>query len=184
MKIWRLEVDFQGFQSFKLVNEERKYLKSFKEKIFSATKMEGDFIGELIELVEGEVKTDFPKFWSASGTPLISKKSAEIFAQIISEDAELIPVKYVDDKYYLVNTLTVIDAIDRDNSEFSKLDTGLVVGLEKYGLKSQIIEGHNIFKLYLNGRIMTTEVFVSDTLKKAVEEAKLKGFKFVEVWSE
>jgi len=184
MKIWRLEVDFQDYESFKLVNEDRQFLKDFKAKAFSATVFKNDFIGEPIELVEGEEKTDYPKFWSASGIPLINKKSAESLIKIISGDAELVSVDYVDGDYYIVNILSVLDAVDNDKSVFRKLDTGLVVGLERYELKSQIIDGHNIFKLYLNGRIMTTEVFVSDIFKKAVEEVQLKGFKFVEVWGE
>ena len=184
MKIWRLEVDFQDYESFKLINEDRQYLKKFKELIFATKEFGNDFEAEQIELVEGENKTDCPKFWSASGTPLLSKNATEVLCESLGDDVELIPVQCGDEIYFIVNVLSALDAIDSEKSVFRKLATGLVVGLEEYILIPEVIKNHSIFKLMLNDRIMTTEVFVNEEFKDKVESNKLKGFKFVEVWSE
>ena len=39
-----------------------------------------------------------------------------------------------------------------------------------------------IFKVYINGKIHPTVVFISDELKALIEQSELKGFGFIEVW--
>lgn len=184
MNIWKLDVDFKEFESFKLICEEKNYLKNFKRKITSASKLNGNLTGEKIHLIEGKVKSDFPKFWSVSGTPMLSEKAATILNDIIYNDSELIQLNYSSENYYLINILTVLDAIDYEKSKFRKLETGLVVGLESYEFNPEVLYNHNIFKLLLNGRIYNTAVFVSDKFKNVVEKEKLLGFKFTKVWSD
>ena len=181
LKIWRLEVDFKDYPSFKLINEDTQYLKKFKERIFVAKELGNDFRYEQIELIEGKSKTDCPMFWSATGTPLISKYAAEVLCEVFGDDVELLPVQYGDEVYFIVNILAVLDAIDYERSTFRKLTTGLVVGLEEYKLIPKVIKNHKILKLVLNGRTMATEVFVNQEFKYKVESSGLKGFKFVEV---
>lgn len=67
MRIWRLEVDFQDYESYKLVNEDRQYIKDFKAKFFSAKEFKDKFELESIKLVEGEKQIDQCKTTKLTG---------------------------------------------------------------------------------------------------------------------
>ena len=182
MKIWRLEIDFGEYESFQLVNKDKQFLREFKNKILSGKPQNGELDNMEIEIVEGEIATDLPKFWSASGTMLFSEKSKNCLESLISDCVELIPIKYQNTTIYMINILCLTDTIDYSNAILKKLDSGLVVGVESYSFVTSKIQDFNMFKLMLNGRIYSTEIFVTSEFKTRVEENKLLGFKFVEVW--
>lgn len=182
MKIWRLEIDFGEYESFQLVNKDRQFLREFKNKILSGKPQNGELDNMEVEIVEGELASDLPKLWSASGTMLISEKAKKYLESLISDCVEFIPLKYQSVTIYIVNILRITDAIDYENAIFRRLDSGLVVGLESYSFVTSKIQGFNMFKLMLNDRIYSTEIFVTSEFKTRVEENKLLGFKFVEVW--
>ena len=183
MKVWRLEIDFGEYESFQLVNKDRQFLKEFKYKILSGNPQNEELDNMEVEVVEGKLISDLPKFWSASGTMLFSEKAKKCLESLISNCVEFIPLIFPNRTVYIVNILSVVDAIDSDNTVFRKLDSGLVVGLEKYSFVTRKLEGYNMFKLMLNDRIYSTEVFVTSEFKKRAEESKLIGFKFLEVWN-
>ena len=64
MKVLRLEVDFGDYESFQLVNKERKFLREFKNNILCGKPQNNKLDNLEIEIVEGEVTSDLPKFWS------------------------------------------------------------------------------------------------------------------------
>lgn len=182
MKVWRLEIDFGEYESFQLVNKDRQFLKEFKCKILSGNHLNGELDNMEVEILEGGLASDLSKFWSASGTMIFSQKSKENLENLISNCVEFIPLIHQNKKVYMVNVLSIVDAIDYDNAILRKLDSGLEVGVEVYSFVTSKIEGYNMFKLMLNNRIYTTEVFVTSEFKKVVEESKLLGFKFQKVW--
>ena len=114
---------------------------------------------------------------------MMNKRSTLALKNILDESAELICLESLDEKYYLVNILKVIDAIDYENSTLEKLSSGFVIGIEKYVFKEEFLQGQHLFKTLLDDTIMATDVFVSDKFKSTVEEAGLVGFKFTEVWN-
>lgn len=183
MKIWKLGVDFKDFKSYKLSNEDREFLLTFEKKIYASKSTKKSLENHMIELVEGNVQGDFPKFWSFAGIPMISDNAKKVLYEILYPNTELIRLKTDDEMYYLINVLTILDAVDFEKSILEKLETGLVIGVQSYSFNKKLLQGHDIFKVYLNNKRMSTEVFVSDKFKSIVEENKLKGFKFTEVWS-
>ncbi|MBN2878410.1 MAG: hypothetical protein JXN65_02160 [Clostridia bacterium] len=185
MKIWRLEVDFQEYETYK-IHFADDYLEELKDRI---SKLDSQGIGEInsriknVELIDGKEKGDFPQVWNLPFVPVISERGRIALKDIINDNCEFIQFSYQNDIYYLMNIITVIDAIDYEKSILKKRSSGLVVGFKKHMFKPNTIRNKNIFKIYLNNRIRNTEIFVSDDFKKAVEQAELKGFKFVEVWN-
>ncbi len=135
-----------------------------------------------IKASSNELEGDNPHFFGYSETPLISESAKEALLKF-EPNMEFLPVfDYETEKtYYLVNILKIIDAIDYERSIFRKLPSGLVVGLEKYAFKDTA-KDEPIFKIYLNNRVKTTEVFVNDVFKESVETNNLKGFKFIEIF--
>lgn len=184
MKIWQLKSLFDNYKSFQLLNLKEDRKKYFDEKIDLAIKLSDSWGEILVECVEGDNHSDCPMFWGELGKPMISRKAKEVLEPLIYNNAEFLPLTHdvTGEVYYLINVLNTIDAIDYNKAVFEKLSTGLIIGFEKYAFLPNIVEGQIIFKTYLNQRLHSSTVLVSDEFRNAVLESDLKGFEFVEVW--
>lgn len=85
----------------------------------------------------------------------------------------------INDTYKVVNVITILDALDLENSKYDlfELDDEKVLSVEKYALRKNMIENNNIFRL----KDDTIPIFVSERFKNIVEENSLIGFQFLEV---
>jgi len=184
MKIWQLKSLFDNYQSFQLLNLKEDRKKYFDGKIDLAIKLSDSWGGIFIECVEGDKKSDCPMFWGELGTPLISRKAKEILEPLICNNVEFLPLIHdvTSEVYYLINVLNTVDAINYNKAVLEKLSTGLIIGFEKYAFLANKVEGQIIFKTFLNQRLHSSTVLVSDEFRNTVLENNLKGFEFVEVW--
>lgn len=182
MKIWRLKNDLNGFESIQLKDVDDDFLAYFKKEIKMGKSHKENFSLLEVEIVDQGDISDLPKFWTCSGVFVMSVKAKDSLEKLIKGCVEFIPLKCRDKVLYLVNILSIIDAINYEQARFERLSTGLVVGMEKYSFLEDKIEGLNIFITTLNGHIHSTEVFVTSEFKETVEKNNLRGFKFVEVW--
>ncbi len=181
MKIWKLKCELREYESFQLINKDKDFLKEFKEKVLCG-KYQKEFENIDLEVVEGELTTDLPKFWSCTGTLLFSEKAKECLEKILGNSVQFIMTKADNRIFYIVNILTIVDAINYEEAILRRLDTGLVVGLEKYSFLTDKIENLNMFKVLLNGKVYSTEIYVTEEMKNKVENEQLIGFKFELVW--
>ncbi|MGE6400327.1 imm11 family protein [Bacillus cereus] len=184
MKIWELKSELDNYESYQLLNLNTDYTRYFEGKVDSAVEM-SDSWGELfVECVEGDKQSDCPMFWGELGTPMISRKAKEILEPLICNNVEFLPVIHdvTSEVYYLMNVLNTVDAINYNKAVFEKLSTGLIIGFEKYAFFANRVEGQIIFKTFLNQRLHSSTVLVSDEFRNTVLESNLKGFEFVEVW--
>lgn len=117
---------------------------------------------------------------------IVSKRFCEKTRWIIGNQVQYLPVKVRDrlaglevDSYLVANIVTVIDALDLDNSKYDifELDDEKIISVEKYALKSDKIVNKHIFRL----KDDTIPIFVSEELKKVIEDNGFIGFEFLEV---
>ncbi|MBJ8092150.1 imm11 family protein [Bacillus cereus] len=188
MKIWQLKSLFDNYQSFQLLNLKEDRKKYFDGKIDLAIKLSDSWGGIFIECVEGDKQSDkqsdCPMFWGELGTPMISRKAKEILEPLICNNVEFLPLIHdvTSEVYYLINVLNTVDAINYNKAVLEKLSTGLIIGFEKYAFLANRVEGQIIFKTFLNQRLHSSTVLVSDEFRNTVLENNLKGFEFVELW--
>ena len=106
--------------------------------------------------------------------------------KILDGQVQYLPISVIDrftriqvNSYFVANIVTVIDALDLDNSKYDvfELDDEKIISVEKYALKSSQIVNRHIFRL----KDKTIPIFVSETLKKVIEDNKFTGFEFLEV---
>lgn len=174
MKIWLLELDVNKYNSFNGYKvEEELNIRFFGSSLVS------NWSTPIIEAYYKKRKiADVSDF--SSGAPLFNEKAVKMLNEFINENIELLPAYFDNDKYYVVNIVNVIDALDYEMSEFKRFETGEISRCTKYHFKPQIVKEQHIFKILFKNSI---DIFVSDKFKKRVEEFKLKGFIFVEVWN-
>ena len=127
---------------------------------------------------------DCSKLWITMGTVLFNQKAKDCLEGVFGDYVEFVPAKYQDDIYYIVNVLNIIDGINYEKSEFEKLDDGRPYSINKFSLRPNMVNNISIFKLFLEDRIYSTEIFVSQEVKDIVEANGLTGFSFEEVWKD
>lgn len=117
---------------------------------------------------------------------VVSDNFRQLTQKIIEKQVQYLPVKVIDrftksevDSYFVANILTVIDALDLEKSKYDvfELDDEKIISVEKYALKSSEIVGKHIFRL----KDDTIPIFVSESLKKIIEDNDFIGFEFLEV---
>lgn len=84
----------------------------------------------------------------------------------------------VNETYKVANILDLVDAFDLEHSQYDEfeLDDENINSIEKYALKKTEVEEHDIFRLKSD----TIPIFISERIKKLIEENGLLGFDFLE----
>lgn len=117
---------------------------------------------------------------------VVSDDFRQLTQNIIENQVQYLPVKVIDrftnsevDSYFVANIVTIVDALDLENSKYDvfELDDEKIISVEKYALRGNEIVGKHIFRL----KDDTIPIFVSETLKKAIEDNDFIGFEFLEV---
>ena len=174
MVIWLLKFDVDKYNSFNGYEVEQTLNISF-----FGSSLKNMWIPPSIKAYHRKRKIADASGFS-SGAPLFNEKAVEVLKEFLDEKTELLLSYFDNSKYYVVNVVNVIDALDYEKSEFRRFSNGEIMDCIKYYFKPQIAESQHIFKIPLGNSI---NIFVSDEFKKRVEEAKLKGFIFAEVWN-
>ncbi|MEK8130284.1 DUF1629 domain-containing protein [Paenibacillus filicis] len=176
--VWELESNTEGFQTFQLVEFEESSI-VFAE-MFNGVELISDHKWNpvYVEVADEGMESDYPHFWGSSGVPIVSENAKIILEDVLGNEVEFLPIMLGEKIYYAIHIIKHLDAVDRTKTEFRQLPSGLIVGFKKLHFIQNVIENHNIFKVYLNNNLYGTSIFVSDVLKEIVIKHQLKGFKF------
>lgn len=113
------------------------------------------------------------------GAALFNDKALEKLSLYLDGKVEILPFYHEGIKYHVINVLNVIDAVDYDKSVFDRRVDGEIASFSKYVLREEVVKNQHIFKVPVQNTLM---IHVSDEFKKCVEDSKLKGFIFEELW--
>jgi hypothetical protein len=140
------------------------------------------------DLKEGYVVTDYLN--SVYAWHIFSEKTIKLFGDIISNNAQLLPIKVVNkdtdqeiDKYFVVNVTRLLDALDLKNSVYKYYDyydggeEKKRLSVIKYGIKEEKVRGHHIFRL----KDEPFSVFVSEKFYKIAKKNKILGCYFSKI---
>ena len=111
--------------------------------------------------------------------PVVSKNAAKLLRDDLTGDVEFLEMNVENNKYYAMNIVNVIDALDEEKSVFDTLPGGIRFFFEKYAFLKDKIKNQKIFKIKEEKR---SKVFVTEEFKNKVEKENLKGFDFIKVW--
>lgn len=111
---------------------------------------------------------------------IFSQRAVTLLAPYLEGGAEVLPVYYEKEQFYIINPTVVLDCLDHDRSQYdTSLDGQMITWVFNYILKPGVVAGHHIFRIK---DIPTYPIFVSDEFVQAVKEADLEGFEFKLVW--
>ena len=182
MEIFRLIADVGEYKSVGLVNNDKAFLKQFRNDILMGRALNGKYDYIELEIVDGKNDSDFIMLWSVMGIGVFSCKAKQCLEDVMKNCVEFIPARLKNEIVYITNVISILDAIDIEKSKIQRLKTGLIIGLEEYCFVSEKISDNNFFKILLNNSIYTTEIFVTSEFRAIVEKNNLLGFSFEKVW--
>jgi hypothetical protein len=177
MKIWIIERDSNVVESATFEDFEKDYHKYFENSFC------GKFIdnwGDIrIRRYGKKRKCDLYSFYS--GSPLISERAMLELKSFSQNKIQFLPVTYNGNQtLYLINVIEVIDCLDRERSIIKRSYEGKIITVKKHEFIKERLENADIFKI---PEAINFTIYVSDNVKKFIEESGLIGFEFTEVWN-
>lgn len=115
---------------------------------------------------------------------IMEKKAIDVLLPFLG-NAEILPLLCDFGNYWAINVITVLDAIDYENSVFKNFPSGSrnghprVMFFRKYEFIPEEIAEYHMFKI---ADMPKSAIFVDDVFVKTVEENGITGFKFDLVW--
>jgi len=121
-------------------------------------------------------KSDYIKF--LLGSPILSWKARNVLEPYIANDVQFLPIIHELD-LSLVNVVNVLDCVNYSRSKIRTGFQGVFVGFDSIGFNEDMLQDQFIFKIKEQ---VEHHVYVTDVFKDIVQQSKLKGFDFIEVW--
>ena len=122
-------------------------------------------------------KADLP--WLGGHVLVLRERAVATLAPLLDRYGELLPLACPDADLWLFNVLTVVDALDEENSELVRFDDGNILDVVRHEFRPEMAAGMAVFKVpqLLRGRL-----FVGDEFVEAVATAGLTGPEFMQMW--
>jgi hypothetical protein len=119
---------------------------------------------------------DFPGF----PEPVVSGRVVEALGDVLRRHGELLELLSDDGEFYIYNVTDVADALDEAASSGERFSSGRYMHIQKRVFRPDVVGKHELFKIPQ----LRNEVHCTDAFRTRVEEAGLRGFAPVELWSE
>jgi hypothetical protein len=133
-------------------------------------RFEGEWPRPVMEVLPSGPRGDFP--YLTSHVPVLSPRAWEGLRPHIQGAVQALPLDIQgEEEYQALNVLEVLDCLDPERAELRELD-GEVVGVRRWALREDVVEGHDIFKAR-NAELQVA--LVSERFRGWVQEAGLKG---------
>ena len=112
--------------------------------------------------------------------PVFDRSAVNVLQDLISDDAEVLPLVSADGEFYAINVTQVLNCIDYEASEYEKFtDSNKIMLFTKYAFNKHAVQGKHIFRIVDEP---LRSPFVSDEFRDKVIQSGLTGFNFKLVW--
>jgi hypothetical protein len=129
---------------------------------------------------EGKSRAEADLPWLGGHVLVLRARAAATLAPLLDRYGELLPLACPDADLWLFNVLTVVHALDEENSELIRFDDGNILDVVRYEFRPHMAAGMAVFKV---PQLLRGPLFVSDEFVEAVATAGLTGPEFIQLWS-
>jgi len=116
----------------------------------------------------------------------VNSHTRDLIAPAVTDVAELLPIPFDNETWYLLNVFNQVKALDKANSQYKIYSTGKVGILIKPAFLADKVPHNKLFKIPENpARVYFAEYQPDDSennFKHIIEKNKLFGVEFVKVW--
>jgi hypothetical protein len=128
---------------------------------------------------EGKPRAEADLPWLGGHVLVLRERAAVTLAPLLDRYGELLPLACPEANLWLFNVLTVVDALDEDNSELVRFDNGDILDVGRYAFRPKVAAGLAVFKV---PQLLRGPLFVGDEFVGAVKAAGLRGPEFIQLW--
>ena len=129
--------------------------------------------------VEDDLEGDAGNFPALTDPiPVLTENTWKILEPYLKNSVEALELVSKNAKYYALNVLDIVDALDLNKSEISYRSSGRVSSIQKFVFFPEKIASKLMFKV---PQTKGLDVYVSDEFKKIVEQEGLKGLDFSKI---
>ena len=124
---------------------------------------------------------------SHRGSLIVSPHTHNLIGSTINDVAELLPLSFNDEIWYLLNVFNQVDALDKENSRYKIYSTGKIGWLIKPAFFAEKLPRNKLFRTPLYPAIYYSEDQSDNNennFKSIVEKNNLFGIEFVKVWED
>lgn len=116
--------------------------------------------------------------WYSSYVMTVTRRARTVLEEIVANDAEFLPLECEEEELWLMHPWRSVHALDAAGSDFALLPSGRIREVTRYAfLEARIQKLACFIDQRLPGRL-----FVTDAVVTAINNAKLTGTSFQEVW--
>ncbi|WP_078556086.1 imm11 family protein [Bacillus alkalicellulosilyticus] len=179
MKIYRYKEKLNDYECFDYVNSEDKEFFLFDYK---GQSLKNKWDALPVKTSGNGMKSDFP--YTMVNSTVFSERAVKVLGDFLENTAEIIPVDHPKGKYYLVNVVNVLKAIDANKSEIIYREDGKFSRYKRLAFHEDLVAEQHIFKVYYHNKhlIKNTALFVSENFRDCVLNNELVGLDFFEEW--
>ncbi len=117
---------------------------------------------------------------------IVSPRTYELIVSAVSDVAELLPLSFDDETWYLLNVFNQVNALDKENSRYKIYSTGEVGWLIKPAFSPRKVPHNKLFKIPEDpAKIYFAEHYLDDSknnFKNIIEKNNLFGIEFFNIW--
>ncbi len=123
-------------------------------------------------------RSDFP--WLGSHALVLRERAVTALRDVVSRHAEILPLAAADgSSMFVLNVLTIVDALDEERSKTRRLDDGTLLRVTRPYFHESTIRGLDMFRLPLR----TSPTYLSQAFIEAAAKAELVGLEFNLAWT-
>lgn len=178
MKIWRLNVDANNVAWLRSVP-----MRTHEANLaFDGRSLLNGWNKLPVEQIDDDLKThSLADAVCSDACFLISEKAKQTITAVVADEVEFLPYDFQGITFYLINPMTMLPCLDREESNLllSRTDKDHILVVKEFCLIESVIEGHQMFRIQGYSR---KGPYVTDAVVEAIRNAKLTGFAFELVW--
>jgi Immunity protein family (Imm11) len=119
---------------------------------------------------------DFAGFTGTDSLVAVNSRTWGVLRLLVGDAAELLPLgTQSGEEYFVLHVVRFVDALDLDRAIVRRTPNGNIYGVSKYAFEPGLVDGLHLFNV---PEAMYEPPLVSDQVRKAVKDAKLKGAHF------
>jgi hypothetical protein len=173
MKLWHLTADANNYNNLVPIKS-----LDWRKLEFNGVSLLNNWEPVAVRFIYERKEGDYPSL--LPGIPVFSDKAVMVLYDLIKDSTEILPLRCRKGKYYAINVIEVINAINYEKSIVERFpSSGRIMMFDKYSFKHERVIGKHIFKISDEPK---RRPFVSDEFRNRVISSGLTGFKFELVW--
>ena len=167
---WALPVDEHDFERFRELDgtERARTWRPVKVRLLREDEGAGPFEA-----------SDTP--WMTDSVLILRARALVALGPLLRQAGELLPLECDEVDLWALNVLSVIDALDEDNSKLVRFSSGRIMQVDDWHFDRASLEGASaVFKV---AQLPRGPLLFTQSLVDAVEEAGLRGVGYQRVWT-